>query len=360
MTTIHAGEVTATIDRFRRRCAVPAVGAALITANEAPTIAAVGQRVRNRPDHVTPQDRWHIGSCAKSMTAALIARLVERGTTHWSATIPELFADLGDRIDRSWNDITLAQLLTHRSGLQANLAHTQLDAAATDPRPITEQRTAAAAGALSRPAREPRSFRYSNLGYIVVGAAIERLTGHDYETALTDEILRPLGISSAGFGAPTGSQPWGHHPRRVLTSRLFIGGVGRGTAADPATTSGIAASDNPPVMSPAGRLHLALADWARFIRIFIDPDQRMLQPASIATLTTPPPGRGTRQAMGWANAADHRVAFGQQGSNQCWVATALIAADRRSASAVVCNDGRARLLLSTARLATELLPTAGG
>lgn len=354
-TPVDAGELIAMLERFRRRCAMPAVGAALVTIGEAPRVAVVGQRVRGRPEPVTARDRWHIGSCAKAMTATLVGRLVDRGVVGWTATLPGLFPDLGGRIDPCWNEITLAQVLTHRAGLPANLSPTELASAQVDRRPLTEQRTAVVAAALSRPAGAVGRFCYSNLGYIVVGAAIERLTGMPYENALVDEVLRPLGVSSAGFGAPTGPHPWGHQPRRMLLS----GGVGRGPAVDPTSTGGDI-PDNPPVMSPAGRVHLALADWARFLRVFIAPDQDLLRPATMTMITTPAPGPGTRQAMGWASAADRNVAYGQQGSNRLWVATALVAADRRSVAAVVCNDGRTRLLLATARLATALLPSPAG
>jgi hypothetical protein len=60
--------------------------------------------------------------------------------------------------------------------------------------------------------------------------------------------------------------------------------------------------------------------------------------------------------MGWA-AADGLpgVAFGQQGSNMHWMATALLDADRQRAAVVATNDGRTRLLRSTPLVAAKLL-----
>jgi D-alanyl-D-alanine carboxypeptidase len=123
------------------------------------------------------------------MTAALVARLVERGATDWEAPLPQLLGDLGDFIHPAWDEITLSQLLLHRAGLPPNMTRRDLIAAQTDPRPVTEQRRAAAASALARHPRRPGRFRYSNLGYVVAGTAIERLTGRSYEDALGHELL---------------------------------------------------------------------------------------------------------------------------------------------------------------------------
>ena len=111
-------------------------------------------------------------------------------------------------------------------------------------------------------------------------------------------------------------------------------------------------------MGPAGRIHLTLADWARFIRVFLTDGGTLLAPASIAKLTNPPEGKGPKQAIGWAippGKLSAEVALGQQGSNTAWVATALIGSKRDRAALVVCNDGRGRMLAVTGHLAVGLL-----
>lgn len=345
-------ELTARLQRFVQREGVPAVGAALLSGTSGITVAAVGQRVRSRPEPVTTDDCWHIGSCGKAMTATLVALLVERDLTRWQATIPELFGDLGHGLHPTWSEVTLTQLLAHESGLPANPKLAEMLAASQDRAPITEQRTRTTIGALSRPAHRTGRFRYSNLGYIVVGAAIERMTGRSYEEALTGELLQPLGISGAGFGAPSGAQPWGHRPR-------WRHRYGRGPAIDPTQTTGHDMSDNPPFMSPAGRMHLPLSEWAKFVRLFFDqPDRPLLQPSSMATLTAVSPGSGPRRmAMGWVVPADGRIALGAQGSNVRWVATVMVGPDRRTAVLVACNDGRRKLLARSGRFASNLLAT---
>ena len=344
------------VEATRAKSKIPALGAAIVHADERemPTWVA-GERVRGRGDPATIDDLWHIGSCAKAMTGALFARLVERGEAAWEARLPELFPDLTG-IDPAWRETRIDQVLTHRAGLPANLDRSRLRAAFQDERAVVDQRTAATSDALARPPAKPGSFRYSNLSYIVAGAAIERILGRPWEKAVIDDVLAPLGVTSVGFGAPTGAQPWGH--------RSKLPGIGRGKPVDPGSPDHPALrADNPPVMSPAGRIHLTLEDWARFIRIFLTGGGTLLSSASISKLTTPPAGKGPKQGIGWAippGKLSREVAVGQQGSNTAWVATALIDSSWDRAALVVCNDGRGRMLAVTGHLAAGLLAERGG
>jgi CubicO group peptidase (beta-lactamase class C family) len=340
-------DLTSQLDDFRRRTGVPAVGAALVTADDEPSIAVAGLRRRGGGDAVTPADLWHIGSCGKAITATLVARLVQRGVTRWDASLDELFGDAVKDRHPEWREVTLGDLLTHRAGVAANPTRAQMIEAYADPTPEAEQRMAYVRRILAGPPVKPGRFVYSNLSYAMTGAAVELLTGATFEEALRAEVLRPLGIDSAGIGAPPGEQPQGHRPRWVY--------LGRGPAVAATDTGPPHPSDNPPLLTPAGRLHLPLADWARFIRVFLDPPGDLLHPDSIATITTAAPG--SRQGMGWAVLpASSRASLAQQGCNVRWVATAAISRDRRRAVLVVCNDGRPRLLRSALRFTVGLLP----
>jgi hypothetical protein len=94
-----------------------------------------------------------------------------------------------------------------------------------------------------------------------------------------------------------------------------------------------------PALSPAGRLHLTLTDWSRFVRLFlvgID-GGGVLTPASVQRLLTVRPGEN--YAMGWAQGQEF-ASFVHQGSNTAWLATAMMDRDRRRAALVTINDTR--------------------
>lgn len=334
------------LESFRDRYGVPAVGAAVVARTGALEVEVVGSRRRRASDPVRGDDQWHIGSCAKSMTAALYARLVERGDAAWGDPILNFFPDLPGRVNAGWSDSTIDEVLVCRSGMEANLDRRQMVAAWEDTTKATEQRTRAVVSALSAPPRSRGSFRYSNLGYIVAGAAIDRLAGMPFEDSLYTEILKPLGITTAGFGPPP--DIWGHKSRLQLGSLT----AGRGSPANPA----LQRSDNPAVMNPAGRLHMTLADWAKFQRVFLNREGDFLEPATIDHLLAIPPGQGNGMAMGWAPATGLAgVSYGMQGSNTLWAATALIDSNFERTAMVVANSGRSRVLRGSAELAVSIL-----
>jgi CubicO group peptidase (beta-lactamase class C family) len=338
------------LEEFRNRNRNPAIGAGIVTRESLLDLEVIGERVRGGGDPALLGDRWHVGSCGKSMTAALYGRLVELGDAEWGAPLPTLFPDLAGSVDPGWSRISIDDVFVSQAGLPANLTKAEMLAAWKDATPLPEQRTEVAARSLARVPRRPGRFLYSNLGYIVIGAAIERITGVPYESALRTHVFEPLGIASGGFGAPP--ELWGHQGRMLALGPLGALDLGSGAPADPREPG----SDNPAVMTPAGRMHLTLEDWAKFHRVFLTDGGGFLRPDTIERLLTPAAGTGQRQAFGWAPVRGKADAsFGQQGSNLSWVATAIIDADRERTAMVVCNDGRPRLLRKTAQLALQLL-----
>jgi CubicO group peptidase (beta-lactamase class C family) len=69
----------ALLEQLRRESGAPALAAGMQMRGGAPRIWVDGVRMIGTDTDATPMDRWHIGSCTKSMTATLVARLVETG-----------------------------------------------------------------------------------------------------------------------------------------------------------------------------------------------------------------------------------------------------------------------------------------
>jgi CubicO group peptidase (beta-lactamase class C family) len=236
--------------QVRKSYNVSAMAAALVTDQGLQKIAAIGTRKWGTDSPVTVNDLWHLGSDTKVMTATLAAILVEEGKLKWTTTMAEVFPDLATIIDSGYRDVFLLQLLSHQAGLPANLNYASISQSI----PVRDQRLQAVRIALrDKPLSTPGTkYLYSNLGYIIVGAMIERITNTDWETAITQKVFAPLKMTSVGFGG-LGTpgmidQPWGHR-----------------VAGRPAASNG-PTMDNPPVLGPAGRVHCTLQDWALFIQ----------------------------------------------------------------------------------------------
>lgn len=344
--TDQGSSLARSLERFRQGTKVPAVGAAVVTRDALESLAVAGALHADTSEPATREDRWHIGSCTKMFTAALYARAVESGRTHWDRPVTELFPDLGASMHPGWARSTARALLRCVGGMPANLGPRQMLEAWRDERPLVEQRSAVVERVLARPPSRIGRFRYSNLSYVAIGAAIDRLSGGSWEQALEDQLLRPLGVTSFGFGAPPRIP--GHPARlRVGPYHLF-----RGAPIPPEDPR----SDNPAVLSSAGTLHLGMADWARATRLFLEDGPRLLSPSTIDTLLQPTDPTAPSMAMGWLPLPEFaNVSLGFQGSNTMWSATVVMDRHRSRAALVACNDGRSSVLLRSARLAADML-----
>ena len=326
LATAQADALQSTLYGLRAEHGVPALGGAVVTADGLAWSGVSGVRRSDAETAVTLADKWHLGSNTKAMTAAVFARLVERNETGWGATLPDLFPDL--RVDPAFASVTIEDVMRHRAAIldQAVMpAWMQLAWAGGDVRVLRSQLVEAALGV--PPTGAPGAFAYGNANYILAGAAIERITGLPWEDSIQREVFDPLGMASAGFGAPVGDQPWGHR-----------GAAGALQPRDPA----VAGADNPPALGPAGTVHATLEDYARFIRVFLTDGGGWLSPESVARLTGPVAdetgsyalGWGVRPAQPWSGGGPALV---HDGSNTMWLARAAVAPARRAAAICVSN-----------------------
>ncbi len=141
---------------------------------------------------VTPHTRFRIGSVTKVFTAVVGYQLMAEGQLDLDAPIRSYLPDL---IPAHLPTITVRQLLAHTSGLPSPALPDGLDwqLAHRYDRWAPEQivRTA-----LMNPLQyEPGTAqRYTNMGYIVAGILIERVTGTSYAEQMRQRIFRPLGM----------------------------------------------------------------------------------------------------------------------------------------------------------------------
>ncbi|GIV21380.1 MAG: serine hydrolase [Armatimonadota bacterium] len=331
------------LEPIRAEAKVPALAAAVIQKNKLVALGAVGKRRADRDDPIRHDDRFHIGSCTKSMTATMIARLVEMGKLDWGSMVAEVLPALRKRVRREYWRVTLEQLLTHRSGLpEDRTPHPQVFPKLWSLSP--KQRSQAAEIILQQEpvARPGERTIYSNGGYVVAGAMAEAVTGKTWEELMDEHLFRPLGIKSAGFGAPaTGA--WGH--RSGVDGYL------------PVPPSPFA--DNPPVLGPAGTVHLSLSDWARYaiihLRGSVGEHPPLLRKDTFATLHTPP--HNSTYAMGWGIVqptwARGRV-LQHAGSNTMWFALILLVPDAQAGLLIATNAADEKAMDAARRAADTL------
>ncbi len=337
---------------IRDKASIPALAAVAIKDGQILAQGCAGVRDVTAIDEVTINDKFHLGSCTKAMTATMIARLVDRGVLRWDMTLGQVFADR-PAIHEKFRSARLDQLLTNRGGFPRETPNDLWATLFQREGTPTAQRLQLLDGmCIVAPEYEPGTkFVYSNQNFAVAGAMAEKVTGKAWEDLMRDELFAPLGITSAGFGAPGSAiqvdQPRGHMGKRDTLMPAVPG----------------PSADNPPAIGPAGTVHMSLPNWARFVALHARADRALLdaKPSDDAAfeLVSKPSmtklhqaidgeGAGMKNtdtsgyAMGWGVAsrpwADGRV-LTHSGSNTMWFCVVWIAPKKDFAVLVATNAG---------------------
>jgi len=317
--TSSPDRLAAELEEIRVNEKLPALAIGVWKHGEQVALTATGFRKANDTGHpATVNDRWHLGSDTKAMTATLAGIYVDRQKLRWDETIGEIFA--GETIAPALAPVTIDQLLQHRAGLPHDpsldvlLAVQQLGDA-------PEARAQYVRAVLATPPKDIGKYNYSNEGYVLLGAAVERVSGKRWEDVMRDELFAPLGMTECGFGAPGTAtevdQPWGH------TTKPVPPGPG---------------ADNAPAMAPAGGVNCSLPSWGKFLVVQAAGKTSLLTPATFAHLHDPPKIDRDTYTGGWLiRPMFGEPAYGHEGSNKKWHAIAIVAPAHDTAIAIVSN-----------------------
>ena len=333
---VASGEVRnldAILEGIRNARTLPALACAVIRSNRIVGFGFTGVRKWGIAQKVEATDRWHHGSLTKSMTATLAAILVEEGKIQWTTKLVDVFPEKAAAMNDGWKTTTLELLLANRGGAPEDLGSlwTQLWNHEGTPQEqrmfLLDQLTA------KPPKRTPNTaYEYSNAGFSMAGAMLERVTGTPWEQLITEKLFAPLGMTSVGFGVPATprhvDQPWGH--------------IGSGTTRRP-MAPGIDA-DNPAGIGPAGTVHCNLVDMARYVAFHLAGARgqaELISQASFNKLHTAVPSNSD-YAQGWYVSTRpwaNGKTIAHSGSNLQWFTNVWIAPGQDWACVVLTNFG---------------------
>ena len=173
---------------------VPAVQVAVSHRGSTIYSEAFGTTDKESATAATPRSVMQVGSLTKQFTAAAILRLAERGALTLDDRIEKFVPDFNPR----GATITLRQLLSHTSGVRREWfppgpPWISLTA------PVTREQTIQ--GLNSGPLLDftpGTKWSYSNGGYMLLGLAIESITGRPYADFIQSELALPLGLIDTG------------------------------------------------------------------------------------------------------------------------------------------------------------------
>jgi CubicO group peptidase (beta-lactamase class C family) len=242
----YESKLATLLDSLRYNLKLPALAGAIIADTGIIDAQAVGCRRYGGSANVTVNDQFHLGSDTKAFTAVLMGKLVDEGLLGWDYTLAQIFPEYAQSMRSEYLTVNLKDILSHSAGFCSNpqvTLHTTT---------VEEQRREIVAWALQQPPATQRGhYSYSNLGYIIAGAIVDKVTDSTYEDLLFSLVLQPLDITTAGFG-PMGTPGLEDQP-------LQHADIYHPLAPD-------STADNPPIYNSAGRLHMSIGDWGRYIQ----------------------------------------------------------------------------------------------
>lgn len=286
-----------------------APGAAIAIVEDGKVVLAKGYGVRKlgAPEKVDADTIFMIGSTGKAFTATALATLVDAGKIKWDDRVIDHMPDFQMYDPWVTREITVRDLLVHRSGLSLGAGDLLMVPRGKLSRAEVVQRLR-----YIKPATSFRSaYAYDNILYIVAGALIERVSGQSWEDYMRDHVFKPAGLPNAAadmarqLSAPDRAQPHGrvggpvrgNGPQKILDERDRLGQAG----------------------APAGLLAASANDMARWLQIQLgegalpgggrlfsaETAREMWTPVTPIPISSPPPPiEGTKPsyqayALGW-------------------------------------------------------------
>lgn len=210
---VRAQSIDTFADSIRQQYRIPALGFAVISSDSVLVCRTTGVQRFNTSYTIKSDDRFHIGSNTKAITAFIAAQLVKEKKIQWNTTILTLFPELRWRTRYVYDTVTLANLLTFRGRLQGYTYTTPTPAFKDLHGNYAQQRMQLAANFLTQEPMKSNEngLTPSNVDYIVAGLMLEKASGKSYKELVAD-LGKQLQIDFR-FDYPNLKdtlQPWGH------------------------------------------------------------------------------------------------------------------------------------------------------
>lgn len=240
-------ELDARVNELIAKCGVPGMAVAIV--EDGKTVHAKGYGVRRlgSPEAVDADTIFPTGSTGKAVTTAALAVLVDEGKIGWDDKVIDHMPDF--RMYDAWvtREITIRDLLVHRSGLGLGAG----DLLFVPRTSRTREETVHALRHIKPATSFRNGYAYDNLLYVVAGQLIEEVSGQSWEVFVRERVLKPAGMlhstteESARFGTENRAQPHARIDgpfRGVGTQVVLPEREGLGSTAAPA--GGVSSSAN--------------------------------------------------------------------------------------------------------------------
>jgi CubicO group peptidase (beta-lactamase class C family) len=197
--TATAEDLTSKFEQYMDACVkVDRFSGSVLVSRDGETLFSRGYGLANAEHQVpnTPRTKFRLGSITKQFTAMAVLILQEQG----KLKLDDAVGKYVDDAPKAWEGVTIHHLLTHTSGVHSYTSEPDYTKKMMLPETVK--------GMIGRFKDKPLDFKpgekfsYSNSGYFLLGAVIEKASGDSYEAFLKKAIFEPLGMKDSGYDRP--------------------------------------------------------------------------------------------------------------------------------------------------------------
>jgi CubicO group peptidase (beta-lactamase class C family) len=192
----HPRDIDALVQRVMERYRIPGAAIAVFKGQDVIYAGTFGERLVGAKGNITPHTLFKTGSNSKAFTAAALAILVSEGKISWTDKIKQWIPEFQTSSAAVTDALTVEDVLTHRFGIDPAASELFLWPDRND---YTMRDLLSALPAF--PIHDFRSkFNYDNLGYVLAGEVVARVSGMTYADFVKQKIFAPLGLTGCALG----------------------------------------------------------------------------------------------------------------------------------------------------------------
>lgn len=235
------------LQQLHRESGVPGFSLAVVHHDQVVYLKGFGERRAGTGQAVDADTVFQVASCSKPITSTAVAALVSQGVLDWNDPISIRLPQF--RLQDPWlsSQVTLADLLSHRSGLPA-FAGDMLEDLGLDQATILQRM-----GHLPTAYPYRAGYAYTNFGYTAAGLAAAQAAQTDYASLLERQVFGPLGMKSSSARFSDYSQ---------ASNRAFSHFLQPGKS--------IVTQRQPDAQAPAGGVSSTARDMAQWMRLHLN------------------------------------------------------------------------------------------
>lgn len=287
---------------IQERFACPGIAVAVARDGKLIYARGFGHRDRESGLPMTAETSMAVASVTKQFTCVGIMQLQEAGLLSVLDPVTRYLPELASRFGPFADVINIHHLMTHSAGFPP--LDPTLISGASGYQEFLDRFAAADFAWLGRPGS---IFSYSNHGFAMLGAIIERVSGQPCHLYITERILKPAGMVNSSF------TPWEDPGVKEMASVYT-----RRPRARDASDHEVVRTDRYPLQparASTGALWSTVTDLVRFLEVYrtggVVGTERILAPESVRAMTSPQmvtysPGR----AYGYGLHVGPRIAGG--------------------------------------------------